>query len=299
MRKPTFRVIFDRSAFQGAAFDLLSKSPLLELCRRGVVRVFHTPVFLDETLQSYGSRRAGDAWRRELLYAVEICNGGLLLDKAEIWHNELVAGRGPFARFLIPERRSRRYPKSRSELLRTLRAAAESGDLSKEWKETTAERAVVQTRKDNQRAISSSIRNQVIAGIRDKRVVGGVAAYPFEQFRSTQYERTGRHLMDLVDKSRTSALADQWARRPNRFPYYSAFVEGFLYNGYYAVVEHSEALDRNAQPDYEQLAYLTWADLVVSDDQKFFRRAFETLWKPRGKRLESSTDFAALLERLV
>jgi hypothetical protein len=299
MRKPTFRVIFDRSAFQGAAFELLVNSPLRELCKRGVLHVFHTEIFLEETLQSYGSRRAGDAWRQELIFAMEICSGGLFLDRDEIWHNELIVGRGPFARYLVPERRSRRYRRSRSDLMSMLRAAAESGDLSEEWRASAQERAITQAKKDNQRAISSEMRHKVIEGLRDKRVTGGVAAYPFEQFRRTAYERTGRHLMDLVDKARASRLADQWAKRPARYPYYSAFVEGFLYNGYYAAVEHSEALDRNAQPDYEQLAYLTWADLIVSDDQSFFRRAFETLWKPRGKRLESSSEFVALLNRLA
>lgn len=67
----------------------------------------------------------------------------------------------------------------------------------------------------------------------------------------------------------------------------------------YAAAEHDQALDRNAQQDYEQLAYLTWADLVVSNDQKFFRRRFETIWKPRGKRLETSEGFVELVARLA
>jgi hypothetical protein len=105
--------------------------------------------------------------------------------------------------------------------------------------------------------------------------------------------------MDLVDARRQAALADQWAKSPARFPFYTAFVEGFLYNGYYAAVEQNDRLDRNAQEDYEQLAYLTWADVIVSDDQKFFRRAFDELWKPRGKRLETAEGFVALVERLA
>ena len=73
----------------------------------------------------------------------------------------------------------------------------------------------------------------------------------------------------------------------------------FLYAGYYAAAEHNEPLDRNAQVDYELLAYLTWADLVVSNDEGFFRRAFETMWKPRGKRLESAESFADLARRIL
>jgi hypothetical protein len=31
----------------------------------------------------------------------------------------------------------------------------------------------------------------------------------------------------------------------------------------YAALEHTGRLDRNAQADYEQLAYLFWADVIV------------------------------------
>jgi hypothetical protein len=61
-------------------------------------------------------------------------------------------------------------------------------------------------------------------------------------------------------------------------------------------MEHNGRLDGNEQADYEQLAHLIWADVVVSDDEAFFRRAFDVLWKPRGKRMESAQSFAELLE---
>ena len=105
--------------------------------------------------------------------------------------------------------------------------------------------------------------------------------------------------MDLVDPQRAGALADQWAQRPARFPFYSAFVEGLLYQFYHAAAKHNQRIDRNAQADYEQLAYLTWADLVVSDDEGFFREAFEAIWRPLGKRRESSQSFAELAQRLA
>jgi hypothetical protein len=104
--------------------------------------------------------------------------------------------------------------------------------------------------------------------------------------------------MDLVDTKRAGPLADLWVQCPGRFPFYSAFVEGYLFNGYYAAVKHNEKIDRNAQADYEQLAYLTWADVVVSDDEGFFRSAFDAIWRPRGKRLESSRSFVELTNRL-
>jgi hypothetical protein len=44
------KIIFDRSAFLRKRFDLLKGSRLLELVSRGKILVYHTPVFLDETI---------------------------------------------------------------------------------------------------------------------------------------------------------------------------------------------------------------------------------------------------------
>lgn len=196
------------------------------------------------------------------------------MDKEQIWHNELVAGRGPFARHLLPERPSKNY-ESRPRLVAKLRQKAASGDVSKEWAESEAMRDDTHAKKNNQKSISREVREEVAKAIKERRLAGSLNGYPFRQFRKSEVVRTGKLLMDLVDARRSGALTDEWARCPRRFPFYSAFVEGFLYAGYYAAVEQSQPLDRNAQADYEQLAYLAWADLVVSDDQGFLRHAFD------------------------
>jgi hypothetical protein len=45
------KIIFDRSAFHRKRFDLLKGSRLLELVSRGKILVYHTAVFLDETIR--------------------------------------------------------------------------------------------------------------------------------------------------------------------------------------------------------------------------------------------------------
>ena len=292
------RVILDRSAFHGDRFAALKASPLLQLVARNRVVITHTPVFLDETLSTFGSARAGDEWRTHMAFALDVCNGGIFLDKEQIWHNELVSGRGPFARHLLPERPSRKYG-SRPRLIETLRQKIASGDLSKEWAESAVERDDAQRKRSNQRTISGEVREEVANGLRTRRLTGTLATYPFGQLLKSEFTHAGRLLMDLVDSRRAGALADQWECRPTRFPFYTAFVEGFLFHGYHAAVAHNERIDRNAQADYEQLAYLTWADLVVSNDEGFFRAAFEAIWRPRGKRLESAESFANLADRLA
>lgn len=198
----------------------------------------------------------------------------------------------------MPDHPSTNYG-SRPRLIETLRQRIATGDLSKEWAESATEREDTQRKKNNQKTISRELRDEVADGLKERRLTGSLKDYPFTQFRNSEFARTGRLLMDLVDTRSAAALADQRTRCQTRFPFYSAFVEGFLYHGYHAAVEHNDRIDRNAQADYEQLAYLTWADVVVSDDEGFFRDAYEAIWRPRGKRLESSQSFVELMRRLA
>jgi len=297
-RTPIFRVIFDRSAFHGARFDALVDSPLLELCGRGSVEVFHSQPFIEETLLTYAGGSGDPAWQKHLAYALDTCSGGFFLDRDDIWHDELVAGRGPFARYLLPKRGIRRT-ESHSEAMDRLRAAATSGDISVAWKESELEREATKKKKANQRAIFSGIRSEIAQALKGGAVKGSLKDYPFAKFRASELIHTGRIFMDIVHRTRARQLANIWSRDPQRFPFYTAFVEGAAYSGYYAAVEHNQPLDENAQVDFEQLCYLTWADIFVSNDQKFMRRAFDAIWKPRGKRLFTAEEFASLLKQLA
>ena len=291
------RIIFDRSAFHGDNFTALVNSPLRKLVAAGRVSVCHTQVFLDETITAYGSQRASDDWKTHLAFAVDICSG-IYLDKEEIWGNELVRGQGPHARHLLPNKPTKNYD-SLPRILERLRRVAESGDLRKEWLESAAEREETQTKRNNERGIALGIRSEIADVLKARGFTGRLGDYTFSQFRKTGFLRVGKRFMSLVDPRRGDFLACQWAMCPTRFPYYSAFVEGVLYSIYYAGFEHNQTIDRNAQADFEQLAYLLWADVVVSNDERFFRSAFEALWKPRGKRLESAQSFAALLTAIA
>ena len=123
--------------------------------------------------------------------------------------------------------------------------------------------------------------------------------YSFEKSRDSVFIRTGKDLMDRVGARRPAPLADQWARCPQRFPFYSAFVEGMVYTFYHAICRPNEGIDTNAQIDFELLAYLTWADIVVSNDERFFAQVFKAIWKSRGKRLETAESFAELANRIA
>jgi hypothetical protein len=286
------RVIFDRSAFHGDRFELLRLSPLRRLSAQRRVEVFHTATFIDEIIQSYGSSRASSSWREHLRYASQICNGGMFLAVEDIWRGELVDGWGSASRHLLSH-------ESFVGFQVTMLETADTGDLSQEWAESEPERIDARRKKAKQHALFRGAREAVARARREGKLRGRLKDYPFSDYRQTEFTRNGRALMRVVDGERATELADLWEANPEQFPYYTAFVEGFVYSQYYAAIEHNGRLDGNEQADYEQLAYLIWADMVVSDDQAFFRSAFDVLWKPRGKRMESAASFVELLETLT
>ena len=298
MKIPTLSIIFDRSAFHEPGYRQLRESCLKDLCRRGHMKVFHTPTFIEETLATYGTRKRAAGWQNHLQFALDVCNGGIFLPKQNIFHEELVAGRGTLARHLLPERPNKIH-NSRPRLMNALQEIARTGDFARVWSDTEAIRIDNRQRLRNQRGILVDARIEVATIRREQGITEPLNATSFGQFRASSFLHTGKELMDRVCARRAAYLADQWARCPKRFPFYTAFVEGVVYAAYHATVKHNEPIDENAQPDFEQLAYLTWADIVVSNDQRFFRQAFEAIWKPRGKRLETSDSFAALADRLA
>lgn len=288
------RIIFDRSAFHGDCFDDLIASPLGRKVAGNRVTVFHTPIFIDETLSTLGSSRAGDRWRDELKFCADICNGGVFLTKDDIWHNELVCGDGPDARRTFPDRRTRRYERSLEDILETLRTVAATDDLSGPWEAGRLEREKTYRKKDGQHGLFREARTTYSEKLR----LGANPWQSWAEVRRTDLLPTGRSMVKLVSKRHAAKLADIWAQRPDYFPFYTAFIEGMLYSLYYAMTEQNSKLDRNAQADYEQLAYLVWADVIVSNDQSFLTKAFDAIWRPRGKHLYSSQQFTGLLREL-
>ena len=142
------------------------------------------------------------------------------------------------------------------------------------------------------------IRAEVQAALRAKKVAGRLEHVEFQRFRERNLVATGREFMSLVHGPRSGALGEVWSRATANYPFYTSFVESALFHGFHAATRMNERIDRNAQPDYEQLCYLLWADIFVSNDTRFLASAFETLWRPRGKRLMTSETFVAMIGSL-
>jgi hypothetical protein len=83
------KIIFDRSAFHRNRFDLIKGSRLSQLTEEGKILVFHTTVFLEETIHMTrsGKQNAKAELKRQWPFLRSICNGG--------WFYPLVFGEPP------------------------------------------------------------------------------------------------------------------------------------------------------------------------------------------------------------
>jgi hypothetical protein len=82
-----------------------------------------------------------------------------------------------------------------------------------------------------------------------------------------------------------------------RFPHFTAYLETAIYARYDVENNKNSPIDRNWQTDVEQLCFLVDVDGIISSDQSFMRRAFDELWKLKGKRLFTPEEFVAFLEQ--
>jgi hypothetical protein len=179
-----------------------------------------------------------------------------------------------------------------------LATKAATGDLTVEWRETQAARDEAFEKTLKQRLTATGMREEVIKAIRKGRVKGKASDASFPKFLKNTRMELGAELMPIVSKTHAAKLASMWFQNQHRYPFYSAFVDGLQYSLFRAAAEHERPIDRNSQADFEQLAYLTWADIIVTNETKFMRDAFDVIWRPRGIRIETAQSFAALVTRL-
>ena len=147
------RVVFDTNAFDPGHFDLLAHGPLPKLFRAGRIAPIYGHVFVEETLRAYGNeQKREDLVNRWLPFIVgttdRICN-----DFITIWHEELVQGRGPNTRILMP----------RSDYERLIARLPEiplDGSWHA-WHQSKLDRDTEDEKRAEQRRVSSSIRREV------------------------------------------------------------------------------------------------------------------------------------------
>jgi hypothetical protein len=292
MSKSHLRVVFDTNAFTPTHFDLLANGPLIHLCKVGRIFPVYGHVFLEEVWRAYGSesRRPHliERWIPFIVATVDrFCE-----DFITIWHRELVQGHGRKANIFM-------RPQQQSVLLAGLSKVPANGSW-RAWRDTEKQRAEENAKRAAQREVSKEIRQEVADRLKafgyNKQQHGGPA--PFEEFLKGEIDHAGRGFIHAqVECHSADAVWCRWSRDKDAYPYFTTFVRNMVFSSYYAATKPNGKIDLNAQADLDLMTHLLWADAIVSNETGFLRNAFDDLWRPKGKVLFTSEEFAKFIAK--
>jgi hypothetical protein len=292
MSKNGLRVVFDTNVFTPGCFELLERGPMIRLCKRGRIVPVYGHVFLEETFRAYGrAQKRGDLINRWLPF-IAVTADRFCDDFLNIWHRELVQARGLRTNIYMS-------PKAQRNVIEGLGRIPLDGTW-RAWQASRGVWAVEDQKRTAQREISKDIRKEVSEW---RRAVDytpqkhGTPSYP--QYVSREIDHAGREFVQAQVRCHDPlGVASRWSRNKRGFPYFTTFVENMLYIGFCAMTRPNDKIDLNAQADLDLMTHLLRADVLVSNEEGFLRKAFDDLWRPRGKVLFTSEEFARFIERL-
>lgn len=291
------RIIFDRSAFHGDNFEALLDSPLLRLAQTRQLSIYHSASLIEETASLYMKEENRPLLRKQLHFILEICKDRWLQPTEVMWVKELVELSSEKQTVFVPTR-------TRQEMEGVLRTLAldELPMDENDFRETCETKMGIKQKSERLRSVLVHMRNDIGQQLKESGKTLSRDKPTFQAMVEKHLAEMGtgilmRHLDVQADMK--SIICDRWAKTPSCFPYYTAFATGMLYAAYYAMTEHSQKIDINTQMDVEHLTYLHGTDILVSNDVKFMKSAFDELWQPKGKKFMTTDQFVGYLQTTV
>jgi hypothetical protein len=275
------RVVLDSNVFSRDHFPTLAKSRFLELVKnRRLVPVFPA-VMMEETLRAYRGQSRGQLLEEWLPFILET-RARFCVELPEIWRRELVLRKGTGA----SEYLARPHQRNLVQILKTLPVDGSSSLIS--------EVLPVWLRGDETR---KQIRSAIVA-LRKRPLPKD--ARPLDQTVPQLQSAAARRLLAFVTPHKGVAhdLLTRWQLRKQSYPFFTQAVDDLVFQPMLPLLDHSATVDHNARPDLEIIIHLVRADALVTNESRFMARAFDEIWKPRGRLRFTSTEFAAFLTRL-
>jgi hypothetical protein len=100
----------------------------------------------------------------------------------------------------------------------------------------------------------------------------------------------------MKSESNSSHFLDTWRNKRTACPSTEQLLKSSLASIFLASADHQLKLGVNDISDSDQLAFLIWADIMVSDGAKFMKSAFDLIFANSSKRLMTSSQFLEYLD---
>jgi hypothetical protein len=276
-----FRVIFDRSIFHHGKdidkFSLLKNSSLSSHVSSGKIRLLYTPLFLCETLNHF--RKNKYDFEKQWAFLVRLNRSKWFHSSIDIMSSEL--GNNMVGR--------KYYFCSRSEInnmLQNTTILLQEGIKNSGFFPSEDEINYDNKMKEYIRGMRLSLRET-----NPKRDY--IIDDSFEE-GAIFYIENG--LMKRCSDS--DNYLNVWRSNWSKCRFTKQYIRSWLTTVLLPISDHNLRIDRNDQADAEQLSYMEWGDIFVSDDMKFMKTAFDILFGNTTKIFMSSTEFLDFLNQL-
>jgi hypothetical protein len=263
-------VLFDRSIFHGTKFDQLISSGLDKHVKLGKLKVFFTPMFLEETLthSQINMPEFSSHWN-----FITSINGQKWFKLAEeivsIELGDRIKGEKYYLR---PKERVHTVMRGTKKLID---GTLPQSDLN----EIVAE---IEHNRENRR--------QFRQARLDMRYSNKPGKGSFSTFFDDEVEWYIENLLMPHHKDDVNYL-NTWRTKRKQCKFTEQFIRSSLATIFLPVSDHNLKVGANDNADSEQLAFLLWADMIISDDTKYMRAAFQLLHGNSDKRFLTLSEF--------
>lgn len=271
------RVLFDRSIFHKESFGILRKSSLAKTVSADKIRLLYTPLFIEETLQ-YGLKdqsRFKEQWR----FITSLNNARWFKYTNEIIALELgghISGR---KYYLQPMARIQKSINDAPEVM--------SGTVLPE---------IFSAASDEMK------RNDTIRHLLRQERITLRKSHPLQNFDfEWLFEKQAEwYIQNGLMKwhSGSQGYLNVWRKNRVKCRFTESHIRATLAILFLPIVDHQLKIDINDKSDAEQLAFLEWGDIFVSNDKKFVQDAFNLLYGNSSKRLMTLNDFLLFVEKV-
>jgi hypothetical protein len=271
------KAILDRSIFHRDKFEQIKQSKLLEKTRKGRVQIYFTPVFVEESLQLGFTKKCEFDEQIEFLFSLNPA----------------------------------RWFKAPSDIIRL-----ELGSEATEPRYCLMSKEDIQSVIDGCRnfiankisdlelkSIESEIKqnNELKDEFRKQRLEMR-AEVPFKKYDFDRYfeDNVDWYIENGLMKFHTDSTdyLKRWKSERNRFRFTEQYIRAWFATVLMPVIDHNVKVDRNDRADAEQLAFLHWTHMIVSEDTQFMQKGFELLFSGKGKRLMNLHEFLLFVDSL-
>jgi len=271
-----YKIIFDRSILHGDKFDILQSSRLNKLVQSKKIKLFYTPRFLIETL-ALAPKRA-DECRVHMNWLIKLNDARWFHLFDEIIRSELNNQVLPNKYYLVEDAKRTDWL---SRLSPFLKGKSDVVPGLEEYR-------------NRESSYKTKVRTTLLA-YRDQTPL---SQYDLDRSLD-QFVKDMLNKFEIADGKESGVYQTKWDRDRFTCRYTERYLRALFGTIWIPLSNRNLGIDRNDLADAEQLSYMPWADIFVSDDHKTMESNFDFLYHDwKGKLLLDSAKFIKLLQTL-